>query len=235
MRLSAQVARAHARLGNHHEFERAAVRARDYQAQLPLHGTGLFGVDAVRITSYDASSYGWLGQANRAPAAAEEAIGHYRSFSRPLQAPPARDRPARPGTGALGARRTGRRCCHRPPSPHQRPHGRRRPRPRPATRSHPAAPLHRPNSSLPQVSEADRSRSQDAGVPAPDECGRRRPLGQHPCVGDRDTQAGTEGGHFLARVVRGAGRNHGWAPWTLRGPPRCAGSADADQPEQAEP
>lgn len=87
VRLSAQVARAHARLGNHHEFERAAVRARDYQAQLPLHGTGLFGVDAVRITSYDASSYGWLGHANRARAAAEEAIGHYRGFPRPLQAP----------------------------------------------------------------------------------------------------------------------------------------------------
>ncbi|MEV2209946.1 hypothetical protein AB0H86_00175 [Streptomyces sp. NPDC050997] len=86
VRLSAQVARAHARLGNHHEFERAAVRARDYQAQLPLHGTGLFGVDAVRITSYDASSYGWLSHANRARAAAEEAIGHYRSFPRPLQA-----------------------------------------------------------------------------------------------------------------------------------------------------
>ncbi|MFE6939698.1 hypothetical protein [Streptomyces chartreusis] len=65
----------------------AAVRAHNYQQQLPLHGAGLFAVDAVRITSYDASSYVWLGHADRARTAAEEAIGHYRSFPAPFRAP----------------------------------------------------------------------------------------------------------------------------------------------------
>ncbi|MDX3025947.1 tetratricopeptide repeat protein [Streptomyces acidiscabies] len=87
VRLSAQIARAHARLGQADDFERAAVLARNYQQQLPLHGAGLFAVDAVRITSYDASSHVWLGHAVQARAAADEAIGHYRSFPAPYQAP----------------------------------------------------------------------------------------------------------------------------------------------------
>ncbi|MBC7267727.1 XRE family transcriptional regulator [Streptomyces albogriseolus] len=87
VRLSAQVARAQARLGHREEFRQAAVRAHEYQTRLPLHGAGLFGVDAVRIISYDASSYVWLGQAQQARTVAEEAIGHYRSCPRPLQAP----------------------------------------------------------------------------------------------------------------------------------------------------
>jgi tetratricopeptide (TPR) repeat protein len=87
VRLSAQVARAYARLGKADEFEEAAVRAHNYQERLPLYGAGLFAVDAVRITSYDASSHVWLGHADRARAAAEEAIGHYRAFPGPFQAP----------------------------------------------------------------------------------------------------------------------------------------------------
>jgi hypothetical protein len=87
VRLSAQVARAYARLGNADAFEEAAVRAHNHQERLPLHSAGLFAVDAVRITSYDASSYVWLGRADRARAAAEEAIGHYRSFPSPFKAP----------------------------------------------------------------------------------------------------------------------------------------------------
>lgn len=87
IRLSAQVARAYARLGKADDFEQAAVRAHNHQQRLPLHGAGLFAVDAVRITSYDASSYVWLGHAPRARAAAEEAIGHYRAFPGPFQAP----------------------------------------------------------------------------------------------------------------------------------------------------
>jgi tetratricopeptide (TPR) repeat protein len=87
VRLSAQVARAYARLGKADDFEHAAVRAHNYQQDLPLHGAGLFAVDAVRITSYDASSYVWLGHADRARDAAEEAIGHYRAFPGPFQAP----------------------------------------------------------------------------------------------------------------------------------------------------
>ncbi|MFM9462719.1 XRE family transcriptional regulator [Streptomyces scabiei] len=87
VRLSAQVARAYARLGKAAEFEESAVRAHKYQERLPLHAAGLFAVDAVRITSYDASSHVWLGHADRARVAAEEAIGHYRAFPGPFQAP----------------------------------------------------------------------------------------------------------------------------------------------------
>ncbi|MGW1363024.1 hypothetical protein ACWCQP_37150 [Streptomyces chartreusis] len=87
VRLSAQVARAYARLGKPDDFEEAAARAHNYQTRLPLHGAGLFAVDAVRITSYDASSYVWLGHADQARSAAEEAIGHYSAFPGPFQAP----------------------------------------------------------------------------------------------------------------------------------------------------
>ncbi|MEV7198058.1 hypothetical protein AB0N81_40650 [Streptomyces sp. NPDC093510] len=87
VRLSAQVARAYARLGKADHFQEAVLRAHKHQQRLPLHGAGLFAVDAVRITSYDASSYVWLGDPDRARATAEEAIGHYRSFPSRFQAP----------------------------------------------------------------------------------------------------------------------------------------------------
>ncbi|MEV8333900.1 tetratricopeptide repeat protein [Streptomyces niveus] len=87
IRLTSQLARVHAKLRNKDKFEDAARKAHLYRDNIPLHGTGLFAVDGVRIVSYDASSYGWLGDHDRARKAALEAIGCYRGIRGPLTAP----------------------------------------------------------------------------------------------------------------------------------------------------
>ncbi|MFI0742765.1 hypothetical protein ACH4PU_32490 [Streptomyces sp. NPDC021100] len=85
VRLIAQLARTHARLGNHDAFAEAAAKAHHYRDHLPLYGSGLFSVDAARIISYDATSHGALGQHALARKAATEAISHYQKS--PQQAP----------------------------------------------------------------------------------------------------------------------------------------------------
>lgn len=87
IRLTSQLARVHAKLGDENSFDAATKKAHRYQETLPLHGTGLFAVDGVRIISYDASSYGWLGNHDRARTAALEAIDCYRSMRGPRTAP----------------------------------------------------------------------------------------------------------------------------------------------------
>ncbi|WP_326595902.1 hypothetical protein [Streptomyces sp. NBC_01803] len=87
IRLSAQLTRVQARLGNHEAFTEAASRTHRYRDSIPLHGSGLFAVDAVRLLSFDASSHGWLGDHQRARQAAEEAIHHYQAVSNPRHAP----------------------------------------------------------------------------------------------------------------------------------------------------
>ncbi|MFD7866022.1 tetratricopeptide repeat protein [Streptomyces sp. NPDC059783] len=87
IRLTSQIARVHAKLDNADEFAAAARKAHRYREAIPLHGTGLFAVDGVRIVSYDASSYGWLGQHDQARRSALEAIGCYQDIRGPLTAP----------------------------------------------------------------------------------------------------------------------------------------------------
>ncbi|MCZ1012216.1 tetratricopeptide repeat protein [Streptomyces lydicus] len=87
VRLTAQLARTQAKLGNSEAFADAAGRAHRFQERLPLHGKGLFGVDAVRIVSYDASSHRWLGDNHSARKAATEAIDFYKAMPNGHQAP----------------------------------------------------------------------------------------------------------------------------------------------------
>ncbi|MFE4829865.1 hypothetical protein [Streptomyces sp. NPDC056672] len=87
VRLTAQLTRAHAQLGNRDAFAETAARAHQFRDSLPLHGTGLFAVDATRIISYNASAHGWLGEHDLARKAATEAITHYQAMPSPHQAP----------------------------------------------------------------------------------------------------------------------------------------------------
>ncbi|MET7301089.1 tetratricopeptide repeat protein [Embleya sp. NPDC005575] len=87
VRLSTQIARAHAKVGQRDAFETAAAGARTYMDRIPTHGAGLFGVDAVRILSYEASAHGWLGKPLEAGRAAEEAIREYEAVTGLRQAP----------------------------------------------------------------------------------------------------------------------------------------------------
>ncbi|MGK5531361.1 XRE family transcriptional regulator [Streptomyces sp. URMC 129] len=87
IRLSTQLARAQARVGNREAFTEVAARARRHREALPAHGTGLFAVDAVRIVSVDATSHGWLGDHQRAHDAAVEAIHLYEAAPSPHHAP----------------------------------------------------------------------------------------------------------------------------------------------------
>ncbi|UWM47703.1 hypothetical protein N0X72_01075 [Streptomyces carpaticus] len=87
IRLSAQLARAYAYVGNKSAFLAAAAEADRFREHIPPHGAGLFAVDAVRLISYNASSYGRLGDHNRAALAAAEAIGQYEAVPSALQAP----------------------------------------------------------------------------------------------------------------------------------------------------
>jgi hypothetical protein len=81
IRVTAQLSRARARLGDAEGFKQAAALAHTYQEHLPATATGLFAVDAARIVSYDASSLIWLDQPAHALASATEAINYYRGAS----------------------------------------------------------------------------------------------------------------------------------------------------------
>jgi hypothetical protein len=87
IRLSAQQARAYAKLGDRQGFTEAADRLNRYRDVLPLSSSGLFTVDSVRLVSYEASSWGWLGEYGKARAAATEAITHYSAMPGPYRAP----------------------------------------------------------------------------------------------------------------------------------------------------
>lgn len=86
-RLSAQVSRATAKAGRADAFDDAHRIARRHAEHLPAHGAGLFGADAVRLASYDASSHLWLGAPRQALDAAEQAIAQYRAVPYGKQAP----------------------------------------------------------------------------------------------------------------------------------------------------
>ncbi|UGY94245.1 hypothetical protein [Streptomyces gobiensis] len=86
-RLAAQISRACAKVGDGVRFEEANRVARQYADRLPAHGAGLFGADAVRLSSYDASSHLWLGDPARAHRAAEQATAQYREVPHGKQSP----------------------------------------------------------------------------------------------------------------------------------------------------
>lgn len=87
VRLTAQLARAQAKLGDRDAFADTADRTHRFQEHLPLHCSELFGVDAVRIISYDASSHEWLGNHDKARKAATEAINCYLDIPHPHRTP----------------------------------------------------------------------------------------------------------------------------------------------------
>lgn len=90
VRVSAQLARAYARIGQVDRFEAALNDARRRLDQLDHQGAGLFSVDSGRLASYAASSYIWLGQPDRAVPYAEDAIDFY-SSARPAERSPTRE------------------------------------------------------------------------------------------------------------------------------------------------
>jgi hypothetical protein len=86
-RLTAQLSRVHARLGNDDGYHEAARRINEYRPELPRCRSGLFGFDSAAIDSFNASSFLWLGRPQEAHDAATAAIGHYRSMLAPASAP----------------------------------------------------------------------------------------------------------------------------------------------------
>ncbi|WP_150260541.1 XRE family transcriptional regulator [Streptomyces venezuelae] len=86
-RLTAQLARAHARLGDEDGYQEAARRTDAHRPALPQCRSGLFGFDRVGIDSFNASSFLWLGRPQKAHDAATAAIGQYRSMVAPAAAP----------------------------------------------------------------------------------------------------------------------------------------------------
>ncbi|MCX4681470.1 hypothetical protein OG413_40440 [Streptomyces sp. NBC_01433] len=87
LRLTAQLARVNARLNNHSAFTDVMTRVRPHSEQLPLHRSGLFGLDAAVLASYEASSRIWLGDHQEAVTAAQIAIECYQAMPRPQLAP----------------------------------------------------------------------------------------------------------------------------------------------------
>jgi len=86
-RLTAQVARAHARLGNAEGFAEAARHTEALSTCLTPCWSGLFRADTAQIGSFNASSFLWLDRPREAQAAALDSIGHYRSLEAPAVAP----------------------------------------------------------------------------------------------------------------------------------------------------
>ncbi|MGP3978982.1 XRE family transcriptional regulator [Streptomyces sp. 8N114] len=86
-RLAGQLSRTSAAAGRPDAFAAAHRTALRHVEQLPAHGAGLFGADAVRLRSFDASSYLALDQPGRALKAAEDAICQYRSVPYHQQSP----------------------------------------------------------------------------------------------------------------------------------------------------
>ncbi|MGH3904370.1 MAG: hypothetical protein ACRDTE_09295, partial [Pseudonocardiaceae bacterium] len=93
-RVSAQLARAYARLGTYDQFTDALQATRTRLDQLDTHGSDLFSADTGRTASYAASSYIWLGQPKQAVPYAKEAIVFYRNAS-PEDRSPTREAIAR--------------------------------------------------------------------------------------------------------------------------------------------
>ena len=89
-RLSAQLARAYARLGGYDHFTETLRATQTRLDGLDGHGSGLFSADAGRVASYAASSYIWLGQPKRAVPYAKEAIVFYGEVS-PEERSPTRE------------------------------------------------------------------------------------------------------------------------------------------------
>ncbi|MFF5781853.1 hypothetical protein ACFY7Y_33675 [Streptomyces virginiae] len=86
-RLTAQLARVHARLGNEDGYREAARRIDEYRPEVPQCRSGLFGFDSAAIDSINASSLLWLSRPQQAHNAATAAIGLYRSMVAPAAAP----------------------------------------------------------------------------------------------------------------------------------------------------
>jgi tetratricopeptide (TPR) repeat protein len=78
VRVSAQLARAYAKLGQADQFQDMLKDARIRLDQLDCQSSELFSTDSGRLASYAASSYIWLGQPGRAVPYAIEAITFYR-------------------------------------------------------------------------------------------------------------------------------------------------------------
>ncbi|WP_416969366.1 hypothetical protein [Streptomyces sp. 4F14] len=87
VRLTAQVARAQALLGNADGFTEAARRAEALGSGLASCWSGLFRPDKAQISSFNASSYLWLDRPREARSAARESIARYRSLKAPAVAP----------------------------------------------------------------------------------------------------------------------------------------------------
>ncbi|MGH3647401.1 MAG: helix-turn-helix domain-containing protein [Micromonosporaceae bacterium] len=90
VRVSAQLARAHAKLGHADQFEAVLRDTHVRLNQLEHHDSGLFSADSGRLASYAASSYIWLGQPQAAMPHAKEAITFYADV-RPEERSPTRE------------------------------------------------------------------------------------------------------------------------------------------------
>ncbi|MEW1548313.1 hypothetical protein [Streptomyces tsukubensis] len=87
VRLTAQLARVHARMRDQAAFERALGRARRDRPRLPEHRSGLFGMDTAVLEGFEASSLVWLGDARGALKAAGAAVERYEAMPGPFRAP----------------------------------------------------------------------------------------------------------------------------------------------------
>ena len=74
VKVSAQLARAYARLGQADQFQDVLKDARNKLDKLGHQGSGLFSFNSGRLASYAASSYIWLDQPDRATPYAQETI-----------------------------------------------------------------------------------------------------------------------------------------------------------------
>jgi hypothetical protein len=87
VRLTAQLARVHARLGNHDGFREASLHAEAHRTKLPTCLSGLFSIDSTRLDSFNASSFLWLDRPRQARDSAAASIDHYLSLETPAAAP----------------------------------------------------------------------------------------------------------------------------------------------------
>jgi transcriptional regulator with XRE-family HTH domain/tetratricopeptide (TPR) repeat protein len=78
VKVSAQLARAYAKLGQADQFQDVLKDAQSKLDKLDHQGSGLFSFNSGRLASYAASSYIWLGQPDRATPYAQETISFCR-------------------------------------------------------------------------------------------------------------------------------------------------------------
>ncbi|MGH3922551.1 MAG: tetratricopeptide repeat protein [Pseudonocardiaceae bacterium] len=93
-RVSAQLARACARMGAYDHFTDTLHATRIRLDEVETQDSTLFSVDTGRVASYAASSYIWLGQPQQAAPYAKEAIAFYSNVS-PEERSPTREAIAR--------------------------------------------------------------------------------------------------------------------------------------------